>query len=143
MPKEMPKIERLIVLVADDDEQVRKIIINYLMIFGFKNILEAKDGTEAFRFIQDSIQKLDLIISDWEMPRTDGLTLLRAVRQHRHRSETPFIMVTSQQSQERLKISNAKKYQVDSYIVKPFRAETLRAKIMEVLGFEDSGQKAG
>ena len=77
------------------------------------------------------------------MPRTDGLTLLRAVRNHRYRSETPFIMVTSQQSQERIKISNAKKYQVDSYIVKPFRAETLRTKVWEALNLFETDTKAG
>lgn len=129
----MLKIERLTVLVVDDDDVIRKIIIEHLMSFGFKNFLEAHDGTEAFRHIVDQIQRIDLIISDWEMPRTDGLTFLRAVRAHKHRAETPFIMVTSQQTDERMKISNAKKHHVDSYIVKPFRGETLREKVFQVL----------
>ena len=127
------KLERMIVLVVDDDEVVRKIVIEHLTSFGFKNFLEARDGAEAFRFVVDQIQRIDLIISDWEMPRTDGLTFLRAVRAHKHRAETPFIMITSQQSQERMKISSAKKHLVNSYIVKPFRGEILREKVFQVL----------
>lgn len=128
-----PKVDRMVVLVVDDDEVVRKIIVEHMTAFGFKHFLEAKDGTEAFRFIVDQIQRIDLIISDWEMPRTDGLTLLRAVRAQKHRADTPFIMVTSQQTEERAKISNAKKHHVDSYIVKPFRGDILRDKVFQVL----------
>lgn len=127
------KLERMVVLVVDDDDVVRKIVIEHLMSFGFKHFLEAHDGTEGFKFIIDQIQRIDLIISDWEMPRTDGLTFLRAVRANKHRHDTPFIMVTSQQSQERQKISSAKAHHVDSYIVKPFRGETLREKVFQVL----------
>jgi DNA-binding response OmpR family regulator len=129
----MMKLERMVVLVVDDDDVVRKIVIEHLTSFGFKVFLEARDGAEAFRYVVDQIQRIDLIISDWEMPRTDGLTFLRAVRAHKHRSETPFIMVTSQQSQERMKISSAKKHNVNSYIVKPFRGEVLREKVFQVL----------
>jgi two-component system chemotaxis response regulator CheY len=137
----MMKLERMVVLVVDDDEVVRKIVIEHLMSYGFKHFLEAKDGTEAFKYIVDSIQRVDLIISDWEMPRTDGLTFLRAVRANKHRAETPFIMVTSQQSQERQKISSAKAHHVDSYIVKPFRGETLREKVFQVLFAAEERQK--
>ncbi len=127
------KLDRMVVLVVDDDDIVRKILIEHLTSFGFKAFLEARDGSEAFRYVVDHIQRIDLIISDWEMPRTDGLTFLRAVRAQRHRADTPFIMVTSQQSQERMKISNAKRHQVNSYIVKPFRGDVLREKVFQVL----------
>lgn len=129
----MTKLQYMTVLIVDDDSEVREIIKNYLIHFGFKSFLEAKDGAHAFRFVLDARQKIDLIISDWEMPNADGLTLLRAVRKHKTKSETPFIMVTSQQSQERLKISNAKKNSVDCYIIKPFRAETLQEKVWHAL----------
>lgn len=132
MPNTM-KLDRMIVMVADDDEVVRKIIIEHLTSFGFKNFLEARDGAEAFRFVVDQTQRIDLILSDWEMPRTDGLTFLRAVRAQRYRSETPFIMITSQQDQEREKITSAARHHVDSYIVKPFRGDTLREKVFQVL----------
>lgn len=129
----MLKLERLIVMVVDDDEVVRKIIVEHMQGFGFKNFIEAKDGAEAYRFIQDPIQRLDLILCDWEMPRTDGLTLLRALRANKSKADVPFIMITSQQSQERMKISKARVHEVSSYIVKPFRGEVLKEKVFSVL----------
>ncbi len=132
-PNNIVRARMMIVLVVDDDKIVRGIIIEQLRAVGFEKFIEAGNGTEAHKFILDPLQRIDLIICDWEMPKTDGLTFLRAVRAHRHRNETPFIMVTSQQSQERLKISAAKKHEVDAYIVKPFRADVLRAKVFEVL----------
>jgi two-component system chemotaxis response regulator CheY len=131
----------LTVLVVDDDEMIRGIIIEQLKAIGFQKFLEAGNGTEAHKFILDPLIRIDLVICDWEMPKTDGLTFLRAVRGHRTRKDTPFIMVTSQQSQERMKITKAKLHHVDAYIVKPFRSETLRAKVFEVL-FEAIEKKA-
>jgi two-component system chemotaxis response regulator CheY len=136
------KVERMIVMIADDDEVVRKIIVEHLQSFGFKNFIEARDGSEAYRYLVDITQRIDLIISDWEMPRTDGLTFLRAIRANKHRHETPFIMVTSQQSQERMKITSAKKHEVSAYIVKPFRGETLREKVFQVLFEYEKKQEA-
>jgi two-component system chemotaxis response regulator CheY len=135
IPKETNSIKaaNLAVLVVDDDVMIRQIIIQQLRVIGFQLFLEANNGTEAFKFVLDPLQRVDIIICDWEMPKTDGLTFLRAVRSHRTRSQIPFIMVTSQQSQERMKISKAKANQVDAYIVKPFRAETLRQKVFQVL----------
>lgn len=131
----------LSVLVVDDDEMIRNIIIQQLRTIGFQKFLEAANGTEAHKFMLDPLQRIDLVICDWEMPKTDGLTFLRAVRASRLRANTPFIMVTSQQSQERLKISKAKRHEVNAYIVKPFRAETLRAKVFQVL-FDAIDKKA-
>src|SRR5205807_2077731 len=102
----------LSVLVVDDDDMIRNIIVQQLRTIGFQKFLEAANGAEAHKFILDPLQRIDLIICDWEMPKADGLTFLRAVRASRHRSETPFIMVTSQQSQERMKISKAKRHEV-------------------------------
>lgn len=127
------KVAHLTVLIVDDDKMIRNIIVHHLRGMGFKKFLEAENGSEAYKLIVDPIHRIHLILCDWEMPKTDGITLLKAVRASRMRSEIPFIMVTSQQSQERLKISIARKSKVDAYIVKPFKAETLREKILEVL----------
>ena len=123
----------LTVLIVDDDEMIRQIIQQQLRSIGFQKFLEAGNGSEAIKFVLDPLQRVDMIICDWEMPKTDGLTFLRAVRASRYHAQTPFIMVTSQQSQERMKISKAKQHLVDAYIVKPFRAEVLRAKVFQVL----------
>lgn len=135
------KIAHLSVLVVDDDKMIRDIIIQHLRVIGFQKFIEAADGSDAYKIMIDTTNRVDLILCDWEMPRTDGLTFLKAVRKNRARAKTPFIMITSQQSQERMKISKAKKNLVDAYIVKPFRAETLRQKVFEVL-FDAIDKKA-
>ena len=123
-------------LVVDDDGMVRDIIIQYLKSYGFKNIIEAKDGRAALKYVRNSAVQIDFIISDWEMPHVDGLTLLRAVRGEVHRKDTKFMMVTSQGSHERMKISKAAKSRVDAYIVKPFRSELFKEKIVTLLNGE-------
>lgn len=127
------KAAALTVMIVDDDEMIRQIIIQQLRAIGFTKFMEAPNGAEAYKMILDTRNRVDLIICDWEMPKADGLTLLKAVREHRTRAQTPFIMVTSQQSEERTKITKAKKAEVDAYIVKPFRAEVLRQKVFQVL----------
>lgn len=127
------KINHMTVLVVDDDKMVREIIVQHLKAIGFSKFIEASNGSDAYKTMVDTTARIDLILCDWEMPKTDGITFLRAIRSSRLRSNIPFIMITSQQSEERSKITQAKKHLVDSYIVKPFRAETLREKIFEVL----------
>ncbi|HEX4925942.1 MAG TPA: response regulator [Bdellovibrionales bacterium] len=138
------KIEDVTVLVVDDDAMVMSIVVEYLKSFGFKHILEAKDGKAAIKILQDPHQRVDMILSDWEMPNVDGHTLLKAVRNHPTRSSVKFLMVTSQNSRERTKIAQARQLNVDAYIVKPFRGEILREKIFKVLGLDkDAPKQAG
>ena len=112
-------------LVVDDDSQVRDIIVQYLKSFGFTNIIEAKDGNVGLKFVRNPSQVIDFIISDWEMPKRDGLTLLRAVRKEVYRKGTKFLMVTSQGSHERMKITKAAKARVDGYMVKSHAGQSI------------------
>lgn len=129
-------IEKVCILVVDDDAMVRTIVVEYLMSFGFIHVDEAKNGRAAIKGMLQDNKLYDIIISDWEMPGMDGLTLLKALRNDPLRAATKFIMVTSQSSQERFKISRAIKSRVDAYIVKPFRGEVLKTKIYEVMGWK-------
>jgi two-component system chemotaxis response regulator CheY len=144
-PELYNQIAEVGVLVVDDDAMVMSILVEYLKSFGFKRILQAKDGKAAIKLLQDPDRKIDLILSDWEMPNVDGHTLLKAVRNHPTRNTVKFMMVTSQSSGERTKIAQAKQLNVDAYIVKPFRGETLREKIFSLLGFakDEPDQQAG
>ncbi|MCB0377915.1 MAG: response regulator [Bdellovibrionales bacterium] len=126
-------LAELTILLVDDDKLIRDIIMQNLRSIGFKRFLQASDGEEAFEIFNDPENQIDLILCDWDMPRADGLVFLKSVRTHPELLDTPFIMVTAQQSQERLKISQAAKYNVNAYIVKPFMAETLRKKVVTVL----------
>jgi len=118
------------VLVVDDFATMRRIVKNILTQLGYKNIIEADDGTTALEVLKQ--QKIDLIISDWNMPKMTGLDLLKAVRGDSSMADTPFIMVTAEAQQDNIIL--AVKAKVSQYIVKPFTAETLGEKIDKIFG---------
>jgi len=117
------------ILVVDDFATMRKVIRNLLKQSGFENITEAEDGAMAFETLKS--QKIDFIISDWNMPNMTGLELLKSVRKDDNLSKMPFLMVTAESLQEN--VVEAVKAGVDNYIVKPFTAEVLSEKIQEIL----------
>ena len=118
------------VLVVDDFATMRRIVKNILVQLGFKNIIEADDGTSALEILQK--EKVDLIISDWNMPKMTGLDLLKTVRGDANLAATPFIMVTAEAQQDN--IIAAVKAKVSQYIVKPFTADTLAEKMNKIFG---------
>ena len=130
------------IVVIDDDKQVLEVIMEYLEYFGLSHIQSFSSPQQALIYIQDANHEIDLIFSDWEMRHLSGLDLLKAVRGNPLRKDTPFIMVTSQSSMERMKITRAVQSKVDAYIIKPFRAETLKAKIWQVLGWDNQDERA-
>jgi two-component system chemotaxis response regulator CheY len=116
------------VLIVDDFATMRRIIKNILTQLGYKNTLEADDGTTALEVLKK--EKVDLIISDWNMPKMTGLELLKTVRASETLATTPFIMVTAEAQQDNIIL--AVKAKVSQYIVKPFTADTLGEKINKV-----------
>jgi len=126
----MPIDTNIKILIVDDFSTMRKIIRNILTQLGFKNILEADDGTTALEILKK--EKVDLIISDWNMPKMSGLELLKAVRSDENLKDIPFVMVTAEAQKE--SILEAIKYKVNQYIVKPFTPETLKEKLEKVFG---------
>jgi len=116
------------VLIVDDFATMRRIVKNILTQLGYKNIVDADDGTSAMDILKH--EKVDLIISDWNMPKMTGLELLKAVRADAKLANTPFIMVTAEAQQDNIIL--AVKAKVSQYIVKPFTAETLSEKIDKV-----------
>ncbi|HBT04124.1 MAG TPA: response regulator, partial [Thermodesulfobacterium commune] len=109
---------------------MRKIIKNILTQLGFKNILEADDGSSALELLKK--EKIDLIISDWNMPKMSGLDLLKAVRNDPNLKDILFVMVTAEAQKDN--VIEAIKHGVNQYIVKPFTPETLKEKLEKVLG---------
>ena len=118
------------ILVVDDYKTMIRIIRNLLKQIGFENVDEAADGTEAFEKMKK--QKYGLVISDWNMEPMTGYELLQKVRADDSTKTTPFIMVTAESKTEN--VVAAKKAGVNNYIVKPFNAGTLKAKMVAVLG---------
>jgi two-component system chemotaxis response regulator CheY len=117
------------VLVVDDFATMRKVIRNLLKQIGYENIVEAEDGVVALKLLKS--QKIDLVISDWNMPNMTGLELLKAVRADEDLKQTPFLMVTAEALQDN--VVAAVKAGVSNYIVKPFTAETLNEKISKIM----------
>jgi two-component system chemotaxis response regulator CheY len=107
-----------------------RIINNLLKQIGFANVDEATDGSMALEMFKN--KKYGLVISDWNMEPMSGIELLKQVRALNDNQNVPFIMVTAESKTEN--VIAAKQAGVNNYIVKPFNAETLKAKIASVLG---------
>jgi len=84
---------------------------------------------EALRALKS--EKVDFIISDWNMPNMTGLELLKAVRADKDLTGLPFLMVTAEGLQKN--VLAAVKAGVSNYIVKPFTAEVLNEKIEKII----------
>ncbi|MFH1081620.1 MAG: chemotaxis response regulator CheY [Pseudomonadota bacterium] len=117
------------ILVVDDFATMRKVVRNLLKQVGYENIVEAEDGVTALKALKS--QKIDFIISDWNMPNMTGLELLKAVRADEDLNATPFLMVTAEALQDN--VIAAVKAGVSNYIVKPFTAEVLNEKIKKII----------
>jgi two-component system chemotaxis response regulator CheY len=116
------------VLVVDDFATMRKIVRNILKQIGFTNIVEADDGAAAMSIIKSD--KIDFVVTDWNMPNMSGLDLLKNIRAEEKAKDTPVLMVTAEGLAEN--VVDAVKSGVDNYIVKPFTAETIQAKIEQI-----------
>lgn len=120
------------ILIVDDYKTMLRIINNLLKQIGFSNIEEASDGGAALAKMREAKQPYGLVISDWNMEPVSGIQLLREVRSDGKLGKTPFIMITAESKTEN--VLAAKEAGVNNYIVKPFNAETLKAKLVSVLG---------
>ena len=126
----MPIASTLKVLIVDDQNSVRQMTRITLEELGIKTIHEAEEGKAAFAIA--TVQPIDLIISDFNMPEMDGLMLLRAVRGHAALRKLPFILLTGRGDREL--VVKAAQAGVNNYLVKPFTTPILREKIEQVLG---------
>jgi two-component system, chemotaxis family, chemotaxis protein CheY len=113
------------ILTVDDFTTMRRIIRNMLRQLGYTNIVEAEDGVEALSLLRR--EKVDFVISDWNMPHMNGLELLKAIRADADLKPIPFLLVTAEALKEY--VVEAVKAGVNSYVVKPFTAETLKEKM--------------
>ena len=113
------------ILVVDDYQTMVRIVCNLLKQIGYENVDEANNGVQALEKI--NAKKYGLIISDWNMQPMTGFELLQKLRADPGHADTPFIMVTAESKTDN--VIAARKAGVSSYIVKPFNAATLKAKI--------------
>ncbi len=117
------------IITVDDSSTMRRIIKNTLQKLGFETILEANNGVEALEVM--SKNKIDMIVTDWNMPEMDGLTFVKAVRQKDEYKDLPILMITTEAAKE--DILTALRSGVNNYVVKPFTPETLQEKVFKLL----------
>jgi len=117
------------ILVVDDSKVMRGIIRKMLAAFSDVSVLEARDGKDAWDLLQT--EKVDVIVSDWNMPRMKGIDLLRQVRADATMSATPFVMVTAEAQD--VNHSEADEARVSCYLTKPFTPQALRTVLAPFL----------
>ena len=115
-------------LVVDDFSTMRRIVRNLLKELGYTNVDEAEDGSMALAKLR--AEKFDFVVSDWNMPVMDGLTMLQNIRADPTLAKLPVLMVTAEAKKEN--IIAAAQAGANGYVVKPFTAATLDEKLGKI-----------
>lgn len=121
------------ILVVDDFPTMRRIVKNLLKDLGFENVDEAEDGVMGLEKLRNN--HFDFVLSDWNMPNMDGLTMLKEIRADANLASLPVLMVTAEAKKEN--IIAAAQAGASGYVVKPFTAATLEEKLNKI--FEKIG----
>jgi len=116
------------VLVVDDFSTMRRIVKNLLRDLGFTNISEADDGSTALPMLKEG--SFDFVVTDSNMPGMQGIDLLKAIRADANLSHIPVLLITAEAKKEQIVM--AAQAGVNGYIVKPFTAATLNAKLDKI-----------
>ena len=107
-------------MVVDDSSVGRDVIKKALNLYGYNDVVEAKDGVDALEKLK-GLAGVNLFILDINMPRTDGLTLLEEIK--KIQKDTPVRMLTTES--DKAKMVRAKELGATGWIIKPFDAEKL------------------
>ena len=129
----LPDRTSLKFLVVDDFSTMRRIVRNLLKELGFTNVEVAEDGAAALSKLRQG--GFEVVVSDWNMPNMDGLTLLQTMRADAELKSLPFLMITAEAKKEN--IAAAVQAGASSCIAKPFTAATLQEKLNKI--FEKMG----
>lgn len=125
-----PVIDKLKILVIEDQQDARAMLRNMLGELGITQIFEAGSGREGMRFLDSAFDFVDLILCDWNMPEMNGITLLKQLRTVD--PELPFLMITGRSDMD--SVFEAKTAGVTAYIKKPFSLTQLEAKLRIISG---------
>jgi len=123
-------MQQLLIMVVDDTSVSRALLTDGLDQIGLKSVKVAKDGEEAIKLMAAS--PCHLVISDYNMPKIDGLQLLKVLRQHGPTSKVGFILVTAKG--DKALIDEGKKWGLNNFLAKPFTVPQLKACVEAVVG---------
>lgn len=117
-----------VILIADDSQAIRKFLTTSLTINGF-DIVAATDGLDALEKMSSS--KIDLVITDLNMPNIDGFELIRSIRKNHDYDELPIIILSSLSNMEDIKMGMS--VGANSYLVKPFDQKRIQYEVSKYL----------
>jgi len=123
-------IDKYSFIVVDDMESMRGVIVSILRDLGVEQVHQAKDGYEAWKLLTS--KNVDIVISDWDMPKTNGLELLKKIRGSIEHKGKPFLLLTA--ATEREQVKQAVSAGVDQYLAKPFKPKDLEYRVIKLLG---------
>ncbi len=124
-----------IVLVAEDDPNLRRILVTIVKKIGFTNIREAENGQKAWMTMNNTA--VGLVLTDLNMPAMDGLQFTRMVRANQKYNHVPILVITAADTKEM--IVKAGKAGVDGYIIKPFDLKQIIKKIQDAFARRNPG----
>src|SRR5262249_18312243 len=126
----MSYLSHLQCMVVDDMTTSRMLICGALQELGITQIAIAHDGEQALKALM--VKPVPLVISDYNMPKLDGIMLLRALRAYGPTSKVAFVLMTGKGDQEL--INKAKPFGVSGYLSKPFTTASVKSHIEQVIG---------
>ncbi len=129
MSKNKIKLDKLRVMIVDDQADMRGMIRHMLAELGINQVFEAVDGKQAMAFMDDALDMIDLVICDWNMPAMSGVEVLRQLRSVD--MDMPFLMVTGRNDMN--SVAEAKASGVTGYISKPFSLDQMENKIRIIM----------
>jgi DNA-binding response OmpR family regulator len=115
-------------LVVDDEPYIRQLI--HKLLSQDYSLIEAANGEEAVSIAQNEIP--DVILMDMLMPKMDGLSACHAIKNNKHTSKIPVIMITAIDSELNKKLAK-EVWGVDGYIVKPFNSSVVMDEVRAVI----------
>lgn len=124
------------ILLVDDTPAIRSFISTVLRQMGYRDILEAENGGKAWTILCST--KVDLLLTDWNMPVMSGLELLEKVRHQPGYEQLPVLVFTGRNTKD--DVVSAVKSGASGYLVKPFTIQQFSAKIRELIGRDLHGQ---
>ena len=120
-------MEGIHILIVDDESRMRKLLRDFLSVKGYQ-ILEAEDGEKVLEIFEENRNRIKLVLLDVMMPKLDGWSVLRQIRQE---SKVPIVMLTARgEEQDEL---FGFELGVDEYISKPFSPKILVARVEAIL----------
>lgn len=121
------------ILVVDDMANMRRTIKNILRSLGIEEnkVLQANDGDTALKILRNEKQEVIFVLLDWNMPNLPGLEVLRQMQEDEKLRNVPVLMITAENHEGQ--IAQAVEFEIKNYLIKPFLAETLKEKMLNII----------